>query len=242
MKPLVAFAVLLLAPVVLAQGGPVRRRAITPSPAKHRVITLAASKDSTLYEMLDGSVSNGGGSHLFVGTTGNGGVRRALLAFNIASQIPAGSHVTRAVLTLSAAGGPGTAPMSLHRITVNWGEGASVAPGGFTWGNSDGRGTSAQPGDATWLHTFFPNQRWTKPGGDFEATPDATAPGGSVKLTWESPAMITRVQQWLDQPATNFGWMIKSDESVPRTAKKLDSRQTSFGTAPVLTIEFDVAP
>jgi hypothetical protein len=242
MKTLIAFLALLLSPVVFAQGAPARRRAVAPVPARHRVITLAPSKDNTLYEIPDGSLSNGAGIHLFAGVTGSGGLRRALLAFDVASQIPHGSHVTRAVLTLSSAGGPGIAPMSLHRVTANWGEGASMAPAGFIWGNSDGRGTAAQPGDATWIHTFFPNQRWTRPGGDFDAAPDATATGGSLQPTWESPAMITRVQQWLDQPATNFGWIVRGDESVNRTAKKFDSRQASQRTAPALTIEFDVGP
>ena len=240
MKTLIAFAALLISPVVFAQAAPARRRAVAPVPARHRTITLAPSKDNTLYEIPDGSLSNGAGIHLFAGVTGSGGLRRALLAFDIASQIPAGSHVTRAVLTVSGAGGPGITPMSLHRVTANWGEGASMAPAGFVWGLSDGRGTAAQPGDATWIHTFFPNQRWNTPGGDFDATPDATSTSGPLKYTWESPAMITRVQQWLDQPATNFGWIVRGDESVHRTARKLDSRHASQQTAPALTIEFDV--
>src|SRR4051812_5367000 len=150
MKTLIAFAALLLSPVVFAQG-PVRRRAVAPepAPARHRVITLVPSKDNTLYDVPDGSLSNGAGIHLFAGVTGSGSVRRALLAFDIRSQLPAGSHVTRAVLALSDAGGPGTLPMSLHRVTVNWGEGASNASGGLVFGFSDGRGTAAQPGDAT---------------------------------------------------------------------------------------------
>lgn len=242
MKALIAFAALLVSLVVFGQGAPPRRRTVVPTPAKHRVITLTPSRDNTLYEIPDGSLSNGAGIHLFAGVTGSGSVRRALLAFDIASQIPAGSHVTRAVLTLSSAGGPGNGPMSLHRITANWGEGSSAAPANFIWGLSDGRGAAAQPGDATWIHTFYPNQRWTKPGGDFDATADASSSTGPLLYTWESPAMIARVQQWLDQPATNFGWMIRGDESVHRTAKKLDSRQVAQRTAPALTIEFDVGP
>ncbi|HEU5108731.1 MAG TPA: hypothetical protein VFT95_09260, partial [Micromonosporaceae bacterium] len=32
-------------------------------------------------------------------------------------------------------------------------------------------------------------------------------------------------QSWLDDPATNFGWMLVGDESRPQTAKRFDSRE-----------------
>lgn len=214
-----------------------RRSVRSGSPAPvivHRTVVLNSSKDNTLYEVPDGSVSNGAGPHLFAGRTANGGKRRGLIAFNVTSQIPAGATVTRVSLRMNvSASRAGSQKMELHRVTKDWGEGASNA-GAF----GDGRGTDSKNGDATWLHTFFPNQRWTNAGGDFDAAVDAATTTASFEYVWESPAMIARVQQWLDQPATNFGWLILGSESVTST-KRFDSRELEGPTHPALTIEFD---
>jgi hypothetical protein len=215
-----------------------KRRSVrsgSPVTLVHRSIVLTPSKDNTLYATADGSFSNGRGVHLFAGATVSGVLRRALLAFDVTSQIPPGSTVTRVVLTVHVFKSiSGTQSMKLHRVTTDWGEGTSNA-GVFR----DGIGTSSTNGDATWVHTFFPNQRWTAAGGDFEATEDATATGAN-DLTWESAAMIARVQQWLDQPATNFGWIVIGKESEPVTSKALDAREAASATTrPSLTVEFN---
>ncbi|HJQ39019.1 MAG TPA: hypothetical protein VKB93_17925 [Thermoanaerobaculia bacterium] len=198
-------------------------------------ITLATSKDNTLYQDNSGGISNGAGPHLFAGSTASRAIRRALVAFNVASQIPAGATVTRVVLTLRisiARGGPQA--MTLHRVTKDWGEGTSDA--GF---GRDGGGTGAAANDATWIHTFRPNQRWTAAGGDFDAAPDATASVDFVEAKWESPGMIARVQQWLDQPSTNFGWLVKGNENASATAKRFDSREIGETSLPALLIEYN---
>jgi len=216
-----------------------RRRAVRSPGAPvlvKRTVTLAPSKDNTLYQDPNGTLSNGAGPHLFAGSTGSRLIRRALVAFDVASQIPPGAQVTRVVLTLRVSQTiAGAQSMAIHRVTQNWGEAASNA--GFS---RDGIGTSAQAGDATWIHTFSPNQRWSRAGGDFDNAADATATAGSVDCTWESPAMLARVQQWLDQPATNFGWIVRGNESASSTAKRFDSRELAPSTTlPALTVEFN---
>jgi hypothetical protein len=204
---------------------------IQPQP---QTVVLAPSKDNTLYQSGSGSTSNGKGAHTFSGATASRGVRRALLAFDVAAQVPPGSRITRVTLALHVSmtiADPQT--MALRRVTADWGEGTSNA------GSSrDGDGAAAQPGDATWLHTFSPDRRWSRIGGDFETDADATASVGASSGVWESAAMITRVQQWLDQPATNFGWIVIGDESGTTTTKRFDSREVSTAvTRPALTIE-----
>ncbi|HMJ85378.1 MAG TPA: DNRLRE domain-containing protein [Vicinamibacterales bacterium] len=245
MKTLVAVATLLLSTVAFAQTPSVtRRRAVrpeTPLTVAHRTVTIAASKDNTLYQTADGSASNGAGPHLFAGATGNGELRRALIAFNVTSQIPPGSQVTRVVLTLHVSASiSGAQPMALHRVTADWGEGASVAQPSPYVGGGDGRGTASKAGDATWIHAIYPDKRWTNAGGDFDATADATVTTGSSDYRWESAAMIPRVQQWLDEPRTNFGWIVIGNESTGTTTKKFDSRHVLLPTVPALTVEFDV--
>jgi hypothetical protein len=93
---------------------------------------------------------------------------------------------------------------------------------------SGGQGAEASPGDATWLHAFFPDRLWTRPGGDLAATPSAgtivDAPGR--RYVWEStPELVADVQDWLSRPETNFGWAIVGNEVDLKVAKRLDSRE-----------------
>ncbi len=58
---------------------------------------------------------------------------------------------------------------------------------------------------------------------------------------WAStPAMVADVQGWLDEPATNFGWVIVGDESATApTAKRFDTREEAvIEYRPKLTVEF----
>lgn len=214
---------------------PRKRRAVrsaTPAP-QVQTVTLTPSKDNTLYETTDGSLSNGVGPHIFAGMTRRQSKRRALLAFNVASQVPPGSRITRVRLTMNVSMTiSGAEPATLHRVTADWGEGASNAG---TAG--DGVGAASRPGDATWLHTFFPDRRWSTAGGDFQADADATTQVASATSVWESAGMTARVQQWLDQPAANFGWIVIGNEARSGSAKRFDSREAST-SRPSLTIEF----
>ena len=64
-------------------------------------VILNPVNDNTLYENDQGDLSNGVGVHLFVGTTNGGAIRRALIAFDITSGVPAGSIIAGVSLTLS---------------------------------------------------------------------------------------------------------------------------------------------
>jgi hypothetical protein len=54
--------------------------------------------------------------------------------------------------------------------------------------------------------------------------------------------MTARVQAWVDQPATNFGWLLLGDELTNRSAKGLYSREAPANVQPKLTIEFLARP
>jgi hypothetical protein len=205
-----------------------------PPPPDPQTIVLTPSKDNTLYEG-NGTVSNGAGVHLFAGATAAGALRRALLAFDVASQIPPGSTITKASLRLEVdQTRAGPVPMTLHRVSADWGQGTSNAGA-----SGDGDGTNARTGDATWLHRFFQNQLWATEGGDFDATADASAVVAGFGDWQTSEAMVARVQGWLDQPETNFGWLIRGGETQSTTAKRFVSRESGQAALrPALTIEF----
>ena len=213
-------------------------RSITPQqpPPQTQTVVLTPSKDNTLYQTDNGELSNGAGPHFFSGTTRTRARRRALLAFDVAAQLPPGSRITRVSLTMRVSQTiSGEQFVKLHPVTADWGQGTSNAGS-----SNDGSGAPSTPNDATWRHTFFPNQRWTNAGGDFAAAVDATASAGSGATLWEGGSLVARVQQWLDQPASNFGWIVIGNEEGAATAKRFDSREVANATSrPSLTIEFE---
>ena len=192
-------------------------------------VTIPSSKDNTLYESSTGALSNGTGTRCFAGTILTGPKRRAVLAFDVAKQIPAGSTITKAdlILTVVKSATTSNVTVTLHRLAANWGEGKSVG------GSGQGGGGTAQTNDATWIHTFFNTKKWTKTGGDFNATASgSTSVGTSGAATWASTKqMVADVQSWRDKPATNFGWLLLGDESKSQTAKVFATKEDLTATS-----------
>jgi len=51
--------------------------------------------------------------------------------------------------------------------------------------------------------------------------------------------MVADVQGWLDQPATNFGWILIGNEAAPTTTKRFDTRESPISSnRPVLEVAF----
>jgi hypothetical protein len=224
------FAKILL-PLVIATtiGG------IGPSLAIADVININPVKDNTLYQYdpAEGDQSNALGNHFFAGETAMGELRRGVLAFDIAGNIPAGSTILGVTLSLnmSRTGLDTARTIELHKLLADWGEGTSQASG------DEGMGAPATPNDATWRHRFFDTIFWTTEGGDFSATVSASQSVGAVGVyMWSSPQMVGDVQSWLNNRATNFGWLVLGDESDILTAKRFDTRESA--SPPVLTIQY----
>src|SRR5438445_12464476 len=92
-------------------------------------VMLTPVADATLFQSESGN-SDGGGSTLFAGETNSAGARRALLKFDIASKVPAGSTITSVTLQLNAVKVHGIAePFELHLLTASWGEGTTSSSG-----------------------------------------------------------------------------------------------------------------
>ena len=49
--------------------------------------------------------------------------------------------------------------------------------------------------------------------------------------------MTSDVQSWLDDPSTDYGWILIGDEADPRTRKRFDSRHNS-AAPPALVVDF----
>ncbi len=212
--------------------------ALSAPAVSQTTVTISADKDTTLYEEASGSLANGSGTGLFcgvVGFTGGFAKRRTLVHFDVAGQVPAGARILSAELDMFVAQSTAFLPIPTfgHRITQDWNEGATVANGG------GGQGGPAVAGETTWLHTDYPNVTWTTPGGDFAAAPSFVFDLASLGPTNASVSsgMVADIQSWLDSPAGNYGWLLKTDEQVPSTARRIYSRE--FGsTPPSLTVTF----
>lgn len=205
------------------------------------IVTITPIKDNTLYEDPNGALSNGIGQYVFAGRAGisSGTLRRAVMAFDVAGNVPAGATIDQVTLTLHLSRAPFGASaetFELRRLLADWGEGTSDAA------LQEGSGAPSTPGDATWRHTFFDNQFWTSNGGDYSVASSAilSVPGSIGSYTWgPSAAMVADVQSWLDNPATNFGWILIGNEGPLQTARRFDSRENSQPAfRPQLTIDY----
>jgi len=202
-----------------------------------QTMTFNPSKDNTLIERSDGSRSNGSGSRFFVGRVGTNSnaqppIRRGLIAFDLVGTIPEGATITNVTLTLNMSRSQNSSSRNItfNRLSADWGEGTSSS--------SQGLGAASATDDATWLHRFFDTEFWTNQGGDFSGTASAIAAvGGTGSYTWGSTTkMVADVQDWLDNPANNFGWIILGDEETSQSVKGFSTKEGS--TPPMLTVTF----
>jgi hypothetical protein len=198
--------------------------------------------DTSLFE--SNPPNNLGGLNNFpAGTTASGERSRALLKFEVSSSVPVGASITQVNLIVVVVKAPAQGVNSnfvLHRLLQDWGEGGKGGPSG---------GMPASVGEATWLSRFHPATLWTVPGGqagtDYAEAPSSVAFVSGLDLYefTSSAGMIADVQSWVDDPGSNFGWMLKTEsEGDNATARRFASRENLFGDAPQLVVKYTMAP
>jgi hypothetical protein len=253
MKRLVFIAAVMAASAAALDGCDDGGTSDPPPPCRQCVASFAAEQDNTIYdrETDAGEWSAGNFGHLFSGWTlensGRGGhaslERRALIEFDAAGFIASGSTVDSAILHLTVTRshpGAGARWFKLHRVTSSWGEGASSPS------NQGGEGSRALPPDATWLHRFYPDTLWTAAGGDFVSAPSGSSRVDVVgwRYRWgPTDQMTADVQSWLDEPDSNFGWIIIGEVPVAPliapTTKRFASRENlEAATRPTLQVYY----
>ena len=212
-KSLLLFGLLLTSQLILAQFS----------------VAINPDKDNAIFSENNNST---GGGRLYAGETCTGNSRRALIHFDIAGNVPAGSTITGATLTLNVdndGSAAGAQVFTIHTVTTDWGEGTS---------SSSGQGAPAVAPDATWNDAMFGTSTWTTPGGDFVGAPSAatTLAAAFGNYNWTGGTMSADIQSWLDAPAGNFGWTLIGDETAGCTARRFGSKE--LGTTPILTINY----
>jgi hypothetical protein len=228
---------------------------------------LPAVQDATLLGGSDSTTNNSlADPGMFVGTDGQGNAKRGLIEFNIAGAIPANATITGVTLTLTegqsaGSGGANSGPQGPQTITLfdetqSWGQPTNVA--GATSFGGNGHGKAPANGDATWNYAFYNSTpanatAWTVAGGNWTTSSTAIATNTGVTTTlqaytWSSTAMITDVQNWLDTPADNFGWLIKNSDEVDSTDFRAfwgaegAAANNDPGIAPNLLVSYIVVP
>ncbi|MFB3787902.1 MAG: DNRLRE domain-containing protein [bacterium] len=209
---------------------------IFPRPTSGEEIVLETSvQDTTIYS--EANNADGLGTGLFVGRTARGQVRRALIRFDFGS-IPPGSAIENAELDLTVSKTVSASqPVTAHRLLMAWSEGTANAPG------EEGGGVRAGEGDATWSHAVFSTIPWNTPGGDFDEKTSGTGSAGSAgsRTQITGTQMAADVQQWIDDPRQNSGWILLGNETDNATAKRFhSSNDTSAGAGrrPRLIIQY----
>jgi len=220
------------------------------------VVTISTSKDNTIFDTtLNNSL--GAGQAVVAGANAQASPRRGLIDFDIAASIPARSTITSVQLTLflnSVPTGSSISPtIRLYRLGNDWGEGS--AGSNVNGASTIGQGFAAGEGDATWNARHFSATTptlWNSPGGDFAATDSAamTILGATLNTpyTWAStPALISDVQNWLDNPSTNFGWTLKSDQETSASSVRgfwtREAARTGQGAfAPQVQVTYTAIP
>ena len=199
-------------------------------------VTLTATRDATLIEDPAGALANGMGPALFAGrnAAAANSIRRGLVYFPVAGNMPPKARIERVFLTLHLTpSNEAPVQVAVHRLLDAWSEGDSFSAGGG--------GAPAQLGDSTWLHTFYDHRFWILAGGQFVADASSTTVVADTDFyTWQStPQLVADVRLWLRAPARNFGWVIIGDETAPQTAKRFDSRESATAAfRPMLTVEY----
>jgi autotransporter-associated beta strand protein len=210
------------------------------SRARASEVDIGAEQDATLLGGTDATTNNSlADPGIYAGTDGDGNPKRGLIEFNIAAVVPAGATITGVQLQLTegqyagmggGGGGGTTGPetISLYDETQAWGQPTNFA--GATSFDGTGHGAAPDPGDAAWNYSFYGTTTWTIPGGDWSSSltdiADASVTGTLTSFTWSSAAMVSNVQNWLDNPTANFGWILKNaDETDIRTFRAFWSAQ-----------------
>ena len=210
---------------------------LAASPLQADMVYIPADRDATLIEDPDGARANGIGPAFFAGRNNQaqGSVRRAVIRFDVAGNLPENALIDRAFVNLyqTSNNNAGASLVSLHRVLQDWNEGTAFSSGGG--------GAPSGPGDVTWLHTNYDAEYWVQAGGHF--IPHASSSElvrGQGFYTWQdSFNLVNDVRLWLHAPQQNFGWLITGDEDTPQSAKRFASREApATDQRPMLTIEY----
>jgi len=200
--------------------------------------SLPSASDASI-SAHDPDNNSGGHTHVSAGRDGNlgGNNRRGLFQFDL-SGIPAGSTIDSATLKLTVINTPFSGAVNssfmIHKMTADWVEGTK----------NFANGQPASSGEVTWNNRAHPSTAWSGSAGangDFVVSSSAsTAVTGLGDYFWTDSALTADIQEWVDNPSTNFGWILISDNEINnKTARAFGSREhATAASRPELVVEY----
>jgi hypothetical protein len=231
------------------------------------MVSIGASQDATLLGGSDALTNNSlSDPGIFVGADGAGNPKRGLIEFDIAQSVPAGATITSATLQLTvgqvAGSGGGTGGFTTGGFTIDlfdetqpWGQPTNFVDATSFGGH--GHGAPPDNGDATWNDAFYNSNPalatpWNASGGNWNSS---QVPSGSTSVlgiagnsfTWSSSQMASDVQNWLDNPSSNNGWLLRNEGENGTTDFRAfwswqgAANNNAPATAPSLTITYIVS-
>jgi hypothetical protein len=186
-------------------------------------MTFTATKDASIW-YGDQTVSsppslsdNGSGASdlLRVGYTDNGSAFiRSLVAFDL-STLPAGANIDKVAISFTLGRSGSNVPtVYAHALSQTWTEGTTDEGSGCYYGNwCNGLGTTAGT-DVTWNSTSNGGTAWTTAGGSFASTASGDSGGNGNSSVISGTGMVADVKAWIKSPSSNFGWILKVDETA----------------------------
>ena len=155
-------------------------------------------------------------------TLTGGDTQRGYVKFDLSS-IPTGTVIRNATLWLysydTTKMNGSTGYYAAHRITRSWNEST------MTWTIAD---TGAN---------------WTTAGGDCETVADALSPKYAPKIpSWYQWDLTTRVQSWINAPASNYGWLIRAQNESSHLQDQFYQSDTSNASFRPKLVVSDLAP
>lgn len=204
------------------------------------------TRDNSIYKERPDN-TNGGHGFLYAGNNQFFNPRRALIRFDL-SLIPRNARIGSVRLEITVnrrAKRPGEPLVDqmhfLHALQIDWGEG-SVDAVAIDPETDGGSGAPAEEGDATWLSNFHNLSAWNTPGGDFRRRPSAQTLIGDVgeRGLFTGPTLTADVEAWVRSPASNYGWILRGNETEPQKAYRFYSSEGDAGLRPRLAVEFDL--
>eukprot|EP00055_Hartaetosiga_balthica_P011651 m.53742 g.53742 ORF g.53742 m.53742 type:complete len:241 (+) comp7682_c0_seq1:70-792(+) len=181
-------------------------------------LTYVPVQDATICsENVDGALANG---PLTVGRTNGAALRRSLLLFNVEAETPSNfsaSGLESASLSLVWVKGTSDSSISfsLHALQQPWTVGSSTA--------SKGQCVSATTGDVTYMYTSYNSSEWVTNGGDYDATPLATASISNNTLIFD----VTDAVVGILDGGVNYGWIVIGDESMDMSTAQFESSESA---------------
>ena len=206
--------------------------------ANAQTITLGPVADTSIYSAFP-TFNFGGGTTLTAGGRPRGGESRALMLFDIDANLPAGAIIQSVSLRLNVVETPPSGAVDsmfdLNVLTSSWGEGTGADRGG----------TLAGGNAATWNNRFGTSgSPWATPGGDFLSTLAASVSvqGNGSYIFLSNPNLVATVQSWADDPAGNFGWLLRSESELTESTIRRFGSRLDGASAPLLTIQYTTVP